>query len=177
LESVPACATEVGMFLDPDGREVRSKVTLRGDPGAVLAFVTAVAAAIGVGEDPASEGEGEMLILPLKMGVIDGAEFELHLYAALSPFPGWRMLILRRADAVIELFDGVAPEARAERIRVLATELEEQGYAPAKFPRFAVSNEPVDGFDVTSPAEGPLVVMQKVGKRVVQEFRAYRARA
>lgn len=110
-------------------------------------------------------------MLPLSLGKVKGWQVEFHLYATTSPFPGQRLLTLKSADAVVELLDGVSAPARAARVASLNEDLGAFGYDAEAFPRFAVSAMPVAGFDHTDPAEGPMVVLKKVSRRLLADAR------
>lgn len=155
------------MFIDRKAKALTFKVTIRGE--GVAAWLESVAAAIGVKGSP-NQG-GEMLMLPLSLGDVKGWQVEFHLYATTSTFPGARLLTLKSADAVVELFEGVSATTRAARVTSLRQDLENFGYDAESFPRFAACAEPVEGFDHTAPSEGAMALVKKVSRRLLAEAR------
>ena len=154
------------MFVDRSGKALNFKVTVRGERAAE--WLRSVAAAIGA---PAPDDAGELLMLPLVLSDVKGWQVEFHLYATTSTLPGPRLLTLKSADAVVELFDGVSASARAERVASLSRDLSAFGYDAETFPRFAVSTEPVAGFEQTAASEGPMVLVKKVSRRLLVDAR------
>lgn len=155
------------MFVDHQGKALTFKVTVRGER--VDAWFRSVAKAVGITSAP--DEAGELLMLPLSLGDVKGWQVEFHFYATTSSFPGARLLTLKSADAVVELFDGVSAPARAARVVSLSQDLGTFGYDAEMFPRFAASAEPVAGFDHSDPAEGPMALVKKVSRRLLADAR------
>lgn len=159
------------MFIDRDEKQLNFKVAVRGAP--VVGWLRTLASVIGAPDDPESEPGGGLFMLPLALGAVRGWKVEFHFHATTSALPGPRLLTLKSADAVVELFEGIDASTRAKRIAELNEALEDFGYEPATFPRFASFAEAVDGFDHTDPAEGPMALVKKVSRRLILEAKEH----
>lgn len=145
------------MFVDRAAKTLTFKVTVRGER--VVEWFRSVAKAIGATSAP--DDPGELLMLPLTLRDVKGWQVEFHLYATTSTFPGPRLLTLKSADAVVELFEGVSESARAARVASLSQDLTAFGYDPETFPRF----------EHTDPAEEPMELVKKVSRRLLADAR------